>query len=418
MRSLGNPHSLPHRPVNRTNHVSAFPLSFFRNGPPPPKVALLSDALFFTHVVALSDEAAAATSQPARSGFLGRMKAEPAGVGAQVEMALEALSPFLLNQLYYGYFWVPGSRKALVFAAYRRRFTAEQTAAWAGAEIVMPAFAALLGAKAAPGATWILSTAEGLTALRWDGSPVPGQVLFRPVAADLDEKDRGVARAELLRAVGAGESVLDLEGPPAALPSRTSGEIALVCGAVESRLSAEHVATLDVRDKGALAGFRRARMRDAILWRVAAASFVLFGILVLGEVLLLAGGFWQKTLSLKMNAQAPEVARITTAQNLAHRIDELSTERLLPLEMVSIISSRKPESVQFIRAFTNERNALTVDAEATNPGDISTYRTQLSAVPECANVEVRNQRTRNNVASFTLVVTFKPGTVKPAIRPS
>jgi len=227
-----------------------------------------------------------------------------------------------------------------------------------------------------------------------------------------------VVRAELLRAVGAGESVLDLEGPPAALPSRTSGEIALVCGAVESRLSAEHVATLDVRDKGALAGFRRARMRDAILWRVAAASFVLFGILVLGEVLLLASGFWQKTLSLKMNAQAPEVARITTAQNLAHRIDELSTERLLPLEMVSIISSRKPESVQFIRAFTNERNALTVDAEATNPGDISTYRTQLSAVPECANVEVRNQRTRNNVASFTLVVTFKPGTVKPAIRPS
>ena len=122
--------------------------------------------------------------------------------------------------------------------------------------------------------------------------------------------------------------------------------------------------------------------------------------------------------ALRMNAQAPEVARITTAQNLAHRIDELSTKRLLPLEMVSIISARKPDSVQFIRAFTNERDALTVDAEASNPGDISIYRSQLAALPECATVEVRNQRTRNNVASFTLVVTFKSGAVKPAIRPS
>jgi hypothetical protein len=398
--------------------VSASPLSFFRNGPPPPKLALLSDALFFTHVVAISDDAAAATSQPARSGFLGRVKAEPAGVGAQVELALEALSPCLLNQLYYGYYWVPGSRKALVFAAYRRRFTAEQTAAWQGAEIVTPAFAALLGAGAAPDATWVLSAAEGMTAIRWDDGPVPGQVLFRPVAPEAGDEERGGVRAALLRAIGAGNSVLDLEGPPAARPSRTSGEIVVGCGSIESRLSAEHAATLDVRDKGALAGLRRARLRDAILWKVAAGSFVLFFLLALGEVLLMGGGLWQKALSIKMNAQAPEVARITTAQNLAHRIDELSTERLLPLEMVSIISAKKPESVQFIRAFTNERNALTVDAEATNPGDISIYRTQLATVPECANVEVRNQRTRNNVASFTLVVTFKPGTVKPAVRPS
>jgi len=381
-------------------------------------VALLPDALFFTHVAAISDDAASAPSQPARSGFLGRAKSEQGGVAAQVELALEALSPFLLNQLYYGYFWVPGSRKALIFAAYRRRFTAEQTAAWVGAEVVMPAFAAVLGAGAAPGATWILSSPDGLTAICWESGRVPSQVLFRPVPADADDAGRAKVRTELLRAVGSGAAVLDLEGPPAALPSRAGVEIAFGCGSVESRLSAAHASTLDVRDKGDLAGLRRARMRDALLWRVAAGSFVLFGLLVLGEVLLMAGGFWQQALNLKRDAQAPEVARITTAENLARRIDELSTQRLLPLEMVSIISARKPESVQFIRAFTNERNALTVDAEATNPGDISIYRTQLSAVPECANVEVRNQRTRNNVASFTLVVTFKPGAVKPAVRPS
>jgi hypothetical protein len=243
-------------------------------------------------------------------------------------------------------------------------------------------------------------------------------VLFRPLPPEAGDEDRGRTRAGLLRSVGAGDIVIDLASPPVVQPPGAGGEIVFASGTFESRLPVVHAATLDVRDKAALGSLRRARVRDALLWRVAAGSFVLFGLLALGELLLVAGGFWQEALRIKMNAQAPEVARITTAQNLAHRIDELSSQRLLPLEMVSIISSRKPESVQFIRAFTNARDALTVDAEASNPGDISIYSTQLAAIPECANVEVRNQRTRNNVASFTLVVTFKPGAVKAAVRPS
>jgi hypothetical protein len=382
-------------------------LGFFKNGPPPPKAALLSDALFFTHSVPISEEGAAAPPDSA-----------PQGVGAQVELALEGLSPFLLTQLYYGYFWTPGSRRALVFAAYRRRFTVEQTAAWAGAEVVLPSFAAFLGGPSKPGQTWILSSAEGLTAVRWGEGGVPGSVLFRPVPSGLDEAGREEVRSGLLRQAAAGAEVVELAAPPEVQPSKGGGGLVFRSGSFESELSGAHVAALDVRDKAALGALRRARVRDALLWRIAAASFVLFGLLILGEIALKAGGLWQDSLQLKANAQAPEVARITTAQNLAHRIDELSTKRLLPLEMVSIVSARKPDSVQFIRAFTNERDSLTVDAQANNPGDISIFRNQVASEPECASVEVRNQRTRNNVASFTLVVTFKPGAVRPAVRPS
>src|SRR5215207_2347590 len=106
--------------------MSASPLRFLRAGPPPPKVALLPDALFFTRSVAVTK---------------GATQAEAA---SQVELALEAVSPFPLAQLYYGWFWVPGSEHALVSASYRRRFTADQTAAWEGSELVMPAFAAAL----------------------------------------------------------------------------------------------------------------------------------------------------------------------------------------------------------------------------------------------------------------------------------
>src|SRR5580658_8573017 len=100
------------------------PFSFFRSGPPPPRVALLPDALFFVRAVPVPGAAAGGPETP------------PAEVAAQVELALEGVSPFPLTQLYYGYFWLPGSSHALAFAAYRRRFTVEQVAAWQGAELV------------------------------------------------------------------------------------------------------------------------------------------------------------------------------------------------------------------------------------------------------------------------------------------
>ena len=112
--------------------MCASPLSFLRAGPPPPKVALLPDALFFTRAV------------PVAAG------ATPVEAAAQIELALESVAPFPLAQLYYGWFWTPGAEQALAFAAYRRRFTAEQTAAWVEAELVLPAFAALLGAEVGP----------------------------------------------------------------------------------------------------------------------------------------------------------------------------------------------------------------------------------------------------------------------------
>src|SRR5687768_2104948 len=98
-----------------------------RDGPPLPRVVLLPDGMFFTRSIAIG---AASTL---------------ADVTAQVELALETLSPFPPAQLYHGFYWPPGADRAFVFAAYRRRFTNEQLGAWEGAELVLPSFAALLG---------------------------------------------------------------------------------------------------------------------------------------------------------------------------------------------------------------------------------------------------------------------------------
>lgn len=370
-------------------------IRLLKSGPPPPRVVLLPDALFFTRSIPVPDGAL------------------PADVAAQVELALETVSPFPPAQLYHGFYWPPGAERVLVFAAYRRRFSVQQTEEWEGAELVIPAFAALLGGTAKPGTTLVVPSAEGFTALYWDTGPVPARVAFRPVAPDAPESDSTQARDELLRAAPANRAVI-LAAAPVAATAQNDREFVFMAEAYRSRLPAPVANQLDVRDKTALASLRRARQRDLILWRTflgITAALVLLGVAELG---LLGLGFWQRTRLAQANAQRPLVERIMAAQSLTTRINELSTKRLLPFEMIAVISSPKPAAVTFTRTVTSGLHGLVVEAYATSPDAVSAYQAALTALPGLEKVEVREQRTRDNLMTFTLVITFRPDALQPA----
>jgi len=341
-----------------------------------------------------------------------------AEVAVQVELALDESSPFPLAQLYYGYYWRPGAERALAFASYRRRFTAEQIDAWNRAERVLPAFAAVLGWEAEPASTLILSVPEGLTAIHWDQGPVPVAVLYRPLVPETTDEERARVRDELLKLSGESRKIVDVAAHPTAGPSRSDGEMVFRCGEFESRFTAEAAAALDVRDKAELAALAKARKRDVILWRTALGCAVVCILLVAGELALVAGGFWQKARLIKLNAQNPVVGRVIQDQELANRIDELSTKRLLPMEMISLVAAKKPAGVQFLRTTTNGLNSLSVEAQTNNASEIAGFMTAVQGLPACDKVEIFDQRTRDNLASFRLVVSFKPAALKPMSAPA
>src|SRR5580658_8148562 len=248
--------------------MCASPLKFLRFGPPPPRVAILPDAVFFSRAVPVAADATRAQ------------------VVSEVGLALESLSPFPLAQLYFGYYWTPGASRALAFASYRRRFTVDQVAEWAGAQHVLPAFAAVLGSDVQAATTAILSAPDGLTAVHWDKGRVPSLVLHRVLLPDATEEERSKARAELIRAAGEARTVVDAPSPPVAQPSRNDREVAFAAGALHSTVDSGTVAALDVRDKGDMAALSRARRRDIFLWRVAIGSVLACVIFLLGEACL------------------------------------------------------------------------------------------------------------------------------------
>jgi hypothetical protein len=370
--------------------------NFFKHDAPAPNVVLLPDALFFVRAISVADGAM------------------PADLAAQAELALEALAPFPLAQLYYGFYHRPGTPRALVYAAYRKRFTSEQTAVWAGADLVIPSFVALLDGEVKPSTTLLLSTADDLTLLHWSDGKVPEKISTHTFAPDAPEEDRARVRDEMLRSAGESRKVVNLAAAPVPEPSEDEDKFVFRSGDFASRLPVALADQLDVRDKVELAHRRQQRARDLVLWRVFLGCAAVIALCLVGEFALVGGKFWQKARLAIVEAQAPGVDKIDAANKLVDSIGARSTDRLMPFEMITIVSSCKPASVQFIRANTSGNYTLEIEAQTSAPGDVGGYQTALSGLAACSKVEVSDQRTRDGVSTFKFVVTFKPEALKPA----
>jgi hypothetical protein len=341
-----------------------------------------------------------------------------ADVTAQVELALETLSPFPPAQLYHGFYWPPGADRAFVFAAYRRRFTNEQLASWEGAELVLPSFAALLGGDVRPETTVIVPSEEGFTAMYWEQSPVPARLVFSPLQSNATDADWTRARDQLI-AAAPNNRVIALNSAPRVVTSPNDRDVVFQAEAFTSRIPAGLAGALDVRDKDALAALRSSRRRDLMLWRGFIGLVATLVILAIGELALIGVGVWQKTRLAEVNEKRPLVERIMMAQNVTTRINDLSTKRLLPIEMIHTAVGALPKTptgepmVQFLRASTVGLHGLNVEAQSTSPAAPSAYQAALSALPSVEKVEVRDQRARDNVMTFTMAVTFRPETIRP-----
>jgi hypothetical protein len=371
-----------------------------REGPPLPRVVLLPDGLFFTRSIAIGTASTLAD------------------VTAQVELALETLSPFPPTQLYHGFFWPQGAERAFVFAAYRRRFTNEQLAGWESAELVMPSFAALFGGDVKADTTLIVASSEGLTAIYWDQSPVPAKLVFHPMPGEATEADWDRAREQLTASAPNNRQIV-LGSPPIVASSPTDRDLIFKSDAFTSRIPATQASALDVRDKESLAALRSSRRRDLMLWRGFVGLLATLLILIVAEFALAGIGMWHKARLAKVNEQRPIVEKIMVAQSVTTRINDLSTKRLLPIEMIHLAITALPRTptgeptVQFMRASTVELHGLNVEAKSSSPGAPSAYQAALSALPAVEKVEVRDLRARDNEITFTLAVTFRPETVKP-----
>ncbi len=384
---------------------------------PPPHVVLLPDTQFFVRAIPVPDAKT------------------PDDVAAQVELALESLAPFPIAQMYYGHYWLPGAKHALAYAAYRKRFNTASVETWAGADAVLPAFVTLLNPAARPATTVILNTPDTITAIHWaDNSGVPDHVISRalpqpaedtpPLTDEQLSAARAALRNELLRSSPGTIHHYEYEYPALdTLPPPARADNALVFATPPApsqntqttpqttTFTTAQLDALDVRDKAELAARHAARRRDLMLWRVFLACLGLLTLCALIDIAVLGGKFWQEKRALQVRLQAGPVAEIDRANTLATRIEDLSTKRLLPFEMIDLLRPKLPNSILFTRVVTRSLNSIEIQAKTNIASDFNAFRTALASQTNIAKVDVTNSSIRDGSTTFTLIVTFKPGTV-------
>jgi hypothetical protein len=338
----------------------------------------------------------------------------------QVELALEGLAPFPAAQLFWGCCVAPDRTSALVYAAHRRRFTAEETAAWERADLVVPDLLALLGAAPA-GPTILIHTGDNrLTGAAWAGSAKwPVAVHTRAYPAPPAEDMRLQFAAELEAKAGLKDATVKLvTGTPRA---RREGdnlvfELADVAGSVvaATTVTRPDQNVLDIRDRGFLDKRRRDQNRGEFIWKVLLGGVAAAGLAAVFDAGALTINLVNRVQHKRVELQAPFVQKLDIAHTLTSRVDELTHRRLRFFEMLSTINEPRPRSISFNRTGTNGHLALEIEAQTNSADDVGTYEAALRKIAALEKVEIHDLRARDGVTTFGLSVAFKvegaPGT--------
>ncbi|WP_052362228.1 hypothetical protein [Geminisphaera colitermitum] len=349
--------------------------------------------------------------------------AEDTSVEDQVILALEGLSPFGPAQLYYGYVTAPDRKSALAYAAYRRRFTADETATWEQTGSVLPEFLPLLASRPKRDGVVLHQGPARITGLAWrNGEALPSVLLVRECLG----ADQQKFAAELCARAGlpADAEVTVVQGPlngavrddgDVELRVAGTGTIGGVTGAHSPFvLRVADLDMADVRDREFLAARERAARRDNWLWR----GVQLIICLIIGAALVEVGASllrWQATKrQARIAAQTSDVEHLLTAQGLAQRIGELSERRLMPLEMLALINPGRPQSITFLRVVTRSATELEIEAQSKTPADVSTYQEVLRNLPAIASEQTRINRSSEGLTSFIITLAFKPDALRAA----
>ncbi|RKX30764.1 MAG: hypothetical protein DRP71_14505, partial [Verrucomicrobia bacterium] len=248
----------------------------------PPEVIFAPGSAFFTRRLSLPPSI------------------QPAEIEGFVELTLESLSPFPIDQLYYGHVVAEAGDAVFVYAAYRRRFPAETTRNWPEVAFVVPAFLPFLRDTHEVDTTVILESGGELTAMWFEaGRQLPERVVSRPIPETEGEESRKEwfekTRTAILARGPGFEHEIHQAGTWKVQEATTNLSFELLSGdeseePVESRLApVSELWAMDIRDRDFVRSRKQAVRIDGFMWRGILGIAAALMILIAGELLLVGG---------------------------------------------------------------------------------------------------------------------------------
>jgi len=351
---------------------------------------------------------------PGNRFFVRRLSVEGDDIPGQVNLALEAISPFPLEQMLVGFVTSADGKQVLAYAAHRRRFTAEESFAWPEDCQVVPEFLALCGHRPAADGIVVHRSDERLTALAWKaGDELPAAIVVAELA---DTDEAAIAREAATRADLATET--PVENVTGGLAGAIVEGDLILKGEFEGTFTIPQkgLDDSDIRDSDFLAERRKKERLNLILWNAARLGAAVLVVSLLLDITGSVVGMRRASLEVANEARRPQVEDIEASQAITSRILELGVKRLLPMEMLALVNEKRPATVEFTNIQCEIKKAkdstiakpmMTVDAKTPNAGDISDFLKAVQSMPEVEAATNSEPRVRETSTTFRIEITFK-----------
>lgn len=309
------------------------------------------------------------------------------------ELSLEALAPFPIEQLNWGYLCDAEHERLLCFATHQDRvrqagFKDLESYTW-----VLPDFLALYGLN--PGSDKCrFQSPKSEASVHFQDSPhIPETVTATP----RDDANAEAADAYQLSNATVNEAQ-EVHFTLSAPDSETSHTVSL---------GPETLWAADVRPAGFKTNERRARKLSAHLLQgfKYAACFAAF--LVAVELILLTCNLWLNIRENKVERQSTPVATIQEQQALSVKLERVFENQLRPVAVLELINNLRPaKSIHFNEASTEENNRITIEGEANTVNALNAYIDQLKASGQLELLAPPKTLTRSGRTTFSVELSY------------
>lgn len=389
---------------------------------PEPRVHLAPGHLFFSQEVVLDPS----MSEEEIDDF--------------VNLSIEGLSPFPVDQLTWGYLRPQGSNEAFVYATPTSRLRSQTEDELEEYFHVFPSFVAALREEPATTPTIrFLSSGDSLTALYFEqGKRLPHKIHSRPLkSADLEDSTLLEARDGLAAKIEMGDYELEeglwqierfFVGKQNAVYS--SHRIILPEGTSESverpvELTDRQLQAADVRNTALTTKNLKDRQLARKLWtgmQIIAACFIL---LLLVQFTVWGLTSYTAIIEKRFEERERVVDQVLQREDFIQRLSLDSLQSADPALMLSVINDNRPDSIYFTEAEADSIDTVTVKGISQVGAErVNLYEESLRSLPIVRDVQ-NTPSTKDSQTSFEITVTFdvialaaKAQSLRPAETPT
>lgn len=341
-----------------------------------------------------------------------------------LEIRLEGISPFPLDQLYWGYIYNPPDKILFFYAMYIGRLTLEEKERILGDEVsyVFPSFIGGLGFQYTEPTINFICFEKSISAIYWDNNanlPIQIETIKFEEFAD-------TGREELLKNLNI-EGYSIEEGNWKLEKAEISGNKSVrfesnYYSEKEEQSKGRHLFILnekngqtwnaDIRPKDLTRAKRKEQRINRIVGIATLSALLAFGVLALGEIIGLSGKFYLNAKKAKVARQAPKVKLIEGQEGLAQKIEQISQNVYTPFQMLEILNKSRPKNVYFTSVNLGNQNNVVIEGVAASVDDLNKYTEDLNASGLIETYEVGQIASRQGRVTFKLDVKFNMAKVQ------